>query len=61
MEYGQKAPEEPSPNHRHDGHMVAANARVRSNAEVVIGMTHEETFDECCRCLRCDIKVANAT
>jgi len=61
MEYGQKAPEDPSPNHRHDGHMLSANVRVRSNAEVVTSMTHEEALDECCRCLRCDIKVANAT
>jgi NADH-quinone oxidoreductase subunit F len=61
MEYGQDPPEEASPNHRHGGHILAANARVRSNAEVVSGFTHEETHDECCRCLRCDVKVANAT
>jgi NADPH-dependent glutamate synthase beta subunit-like oxidoreductase len=58
-DYSNQLPEEPSPNHRHSGHVLAANARVRSNAEVVSGFTHEETLDESCRCLRCDIKVAN--
>ena len=59
IEYGQHVPEEPSPNHRHDGHILPANARVKSNAEVVTGFTHEEALDESSRCLRCDIKVAN--
>ncbi len=59
IEYGQHVPEEPSPNHRHDGHILAANVRVRSNAEVVTGFTHEEAMDESCRCLRCDINVAS--
>ena len=61
IEYGKAVPEEPSPNHRHHGHALSANARVRSNAEVVAGFTHEETLDESCRCLRCDVKVANVS
>ena len=59
--YGKEVPEEPSPNHRHDGHILAANARVRSNAEVFTGFTHEEALDESCRCLRCDVTVANVS
>jgi NADH-quinone oxidoreductase subunit F len=61
LEYGKHVPEEPSPNHRHDGHILAANTRVQSNAEVVTGFTHEEALDESSRCLRCDIKVANVS
>ena len=61
IEYGKHVPEEPSPNHRHDGHILAANTRVQSNAEVVTGFTHEEALDESSRCLRCDIKVANVS
>ena len=60
-EYGMIPPEEPSPNHRHSGHPIAVSKRNRSEAEVVAGLTHEEATDECCRCLRCDIVVANAT
>ncbi len=61
LEYGQTVPENPSQNHRHEGHMVPAGKRVGSNVEVVTGCTHEETLDEACRCLRCDLKVANVT
>jgi NADH-quinone oxidoreductase subunit F len=59
IEYGKEVPEEPSPNHRHDGHILTANVRVQSNAEVFTGFTHEEALDESCRCLRCDITVTN--
>jgi NADH-quinone oxidoreductase subunit F len=61
IEYGKEVPEEPSPNHRHDGHILAPSARVRSNAEVFTGFTHEEALDESCRCLRCDVTVANVS
>jgi NADH-quinone oxidoreductase subunit F len=57
--YSQEPPEEPSPNHRHDGHTIAVPKRARTEDEVVTGLTHEESLDESCRCLRCDIKVAN--
>jgi NADH-quinone oxidoreductase subunit F len=59
FEYEQTPPEEPSPSRRHNGHVIAPSARSRSNAEVVIGLTQEEALDECCRCLRCDVKAAN--
>jgi NADH-quinone oxidoreductase subunit F len=58
VEYGQSVPENPSPSHRHAGHMLAPSVRVGSNAEVVTAFTPEETLDEACRCLRCDLKVA---
>ncbi len=60
-EYGQEVPEEPSPNRRHDSHVLAPNVRVRSNAEVYTGFTHEEALDESCRCLRCDVQVPNVS
>jgi NADH-quinone oxidoreductase subunit F len=61
FEFGQDPPEVPSPNHRNNGQMLAPVVRVRSNAEVVMGLSHEETLDEACRCLRCDVKVANVS
>jgi len=61
FEFGQDTPEIPSPNHRNNGQMLAPVVRVRSNAEVVMGLSHEETLDETCRCLRCDVKVANVS
>ncbi len=61
FEYGQDPPEVPSPNHRNEGQMLAPAVRVRSNAEVVLGLSHEEVLDETCRCLRCDVKVANVS
>ncbi len=61
FEFGQDPPEVPSPNHRNNGQMLAPVVRVRSNAEVVLGLSHEEALDETCRCLRCDVKVANVS
>jgi NADH-quinone oxidoreductase subunit F len=61
FEFGQDPPEVPSPNHRNNGQMLAPVVRVRSNAEVVMGLSHEETLDEACRCLRCDVKVAKVS
>ncbi len=61
FEFGQDTPEAPSPNHRNNGQMLAPVVRVRSSAEVVLGLSHEEALDETCRCLRCDVKVANVS
>src|SRR5208337_5041599 len=61
LQYGQIVPENPSPNHRHTGHILGAGLRVCSNAEVVTGFTHEEALDEACRCLRCDLEVAEVS
>jgi NADH-quinone oxidoreductase subunit F len=56
FEYEQSPPEEPSPSGRHSGHVPAANDRVRSQEEVVTGLSQQEALDETCRCLRCDVK-----
>jgi len=61
MRYEQVPPEEPSPNRRHSGHALAASARVRSQDEVVTGLSREEVFDETCRCLRCDVTAVNVS
>ncbi len=59
IEYDQIPPEEPSPNRRHQGHAIPPATRVRSQEEVIAGLTHEEALDEACRCLRCDVVAAN--
>ena len=60
FEYAQLPPEEPSPNRRHAGHPLAPLVRVHTQDEVVTGLTHEESLDEACRCLRCDVTTVNA-
>ena len=61
IRYGQTPPEEPSPSRRHTGHELAASSRVRSQDEVVTGLSHEEVLDETCRCLRCDVTAVNVS
>jgi len=56
FEYEQTPPEEPSASGRHSGHVPAADDRVRSQEEVVTGLSQQEAVDETCRCLRCDVK-----
>jgi NADH-quinone oxidoreductase subunit F len=61
FEYNRHAPGEPSLSRRHTAHAVPAKARVRSQEEVVAGLTEQETLEECRRCLRCDLReTANA-
>jgi NADH-quinone oxidoreductase subunit F len=61
VEYEQTPPEEPSPTRRHTGRALAASLRVRSQDEVVSGLTQEEARDEACRCLRCDVQAVNVS
>ena len=61
FKYEMKAPEEASPNHRHSGDMLPARLRAGSEEEVVLPLSHEETLDEACRCLRCDVEVATVS
>jgi NADH-quinone oxidoreductase subunit F len=61
FEYEQAPPEEPSPSRRHSGRALAPLVRVRSHDEVVAGLTQEDTHDETCRCLRCDVKSVNVS
>ena len=61
LEYEQNPPEEPSASRRHCGRFIPASLRARSNEEVVANLSHEEVLDETCRCLRCDVAVANVS
>ena len=61
LEYEQTPPEEPSASRRHCGQFIPASVRARSNNEVVANLSHEEVLDETCRCLRCDVAVANVS
>jgi len=61
FEYQQEPPEETSQSHRHSGQMLSGAVRVRSQDEVVTGLTLEEAQDEVCRCLRCDVKAVNVS
>ena len=40
---------------------LGAAVRVKSDTEVATGLTKEEAVDEACRCLRCDVEVANVS
>jgi len=55
--YGQTPPKEVSEHPRHHPHALVARERVRSSVEVTAGLAAEEAHEECCRCLRCDIRV----
>ena len=60
-EYEEIPPEEPSQSRRHTGRELGAAVRVKSDTEVATGLTKEEAMDEACRCLRCDVEVANVS
>jgi NADH-quinone oxidoreductase subunit F len=61
FEYENTIPEEPSTSRRHSGHPLAAGVRVRSQDEVIAGLSQEEALDETCRCLRCDVKAVSVS
>ena len=58
MEYEQTPPKAPSESRRHRPCSLPAAKRVATFDEVVSGLLAEEAHEECCRCLRCDAKVA---
>jgi len=60
FEYEQTPPEQPDASRRHTGHHIPVSDRARNFQEVVLGLTAEETLEEACRCLRCDVKTVNA-
>jgi NADH-quinone oxidoreductase subunit F len=61
FEYSRQAPGEPSLSRRHEAHSLPAQARARSQDEVVAGLSPQEALEECRRCLRCDLRItANA-
>jgi NADH-quinone oxidoreductase subunit F len=48
IKYGQTAPKEPSESGRHHSHEIPARERANSFDEVTIGLSPEETHEECC-------------
>jgi NADPH-dependent glutamate synthase beta subunit-like oxidoreductase len=58
VSYDQSSPKDVSESRRHIPRELMVQERVRSSAEVVIGLQGEEALEEACRCLRCDVKVA---
>jgi NADH-quinone oxidoreductase subunit F len=56
FDYDRRAPGEPSLSRRHTAPVLAAEARVRTQDEVVGGLAAQEALEECRRCLRCDLK-----
>jgi len=58
MRYDQTTPKEVSESRRNMPAHTAAKKRVNNFDEVVARLTAEQTLDEVCRCLRCDVKAA---
>jgi NADH-quinone oxidoreductase subunit F len=59
FEYSRQAPGEPSLSRRHAARSLPAEARSRSQQEVVAGLSPQEVLEECRRCLRCDLRAVN--
>ena len=57
IEFNHEAPDETSPSHRHSAHPIAVFRRNRSQEEVVRGLDALEAWEECRRCLRCDLRM----
>jgi len=57
FEFDQSPPKDVSECGRHRPRELAVRDRRQSWDEVVVGLSAEETHEEACRCLRCDIKV----
>ncbi|HTP32935.1 MAG TPA: FAD-dependent oxidoreductase [Candidatus Acidoferrales bacterium] len=56
FEYSQEPPEHPSQRRRHRSSELDPGLRVKSDEEVVVGLTITDAVEECHRCLRCDVK-----
>ena len=56
FEYSRQAPGEPSLSRRHTAKALPPGARVRTQQEVVAGLSPQEALEECRRCLRCDLR-----
>jgi NADH-quinone oxidoreductase subunit F len=57
IQFSQEVPEEPSESRRHHSRLLDPEKRVKSDAEVAMGLLAEDVLEESERCLRCDIKV----
>jgi NADH-quinone oxidoreductase subunit F len=60
MTYSQLPPKEPNESRRHRSRVMPAHQRASSFEEIDLGLSAEETHEECCRCLRCDATAAAA-
>ncbi len=56
LEYSQTPPAHPSESRRHSVSEIPAEERAESFQEAAVGLTGVEAMEECCRCLRCDIR-----
>ena len=59
FEYDQTPPAHASESRRHVVSEVPPEERVKHFQEAAIGLTEVEAMEECCRCLRCDIRNGN--
>ena len=56
FEYEMKAPSHPSESRRHRLTELPPAERARNFEEASLGLTAVEAMEECCRCLRCDVR-----
>jgi NADPH-dependent glutamate synthase beta subunit-like oxidoreductase len=56
FEYGRIAPETPGAARRQHSAEMAPAVRVKSDDEVVVGLSAAQAHEECGRCLRCDVR-----
>jgi NADH-quinone oxidoreductase subunit F len=54
--YQMEPPDPPSPSGRHTSAELPSSERVRSYAEVTLGLAPAVAREEACRCLRCDVR-----
>jgi NADH-quinone oxidoreductase subunit F len=59
FEYEMKAPSHPSESLRHRLTELPPAERARNFEEATLGLTAVEAMEECCRCLRCDVRDGN--
>jgi len=58
LRYDQTVPKETSESRRNEPPHLPVKKRANSFDEVVSVLSAEQTMDEVCRCLRCDVKAA---
>jgi NADPH-dependent glutamate synthase beta subunit-like oxidoreductase len=56
FDYDMRAPAHPSESRRHRVSEHPPQDRARTFEEATVGLTAVEAMEECCRCLRCDVR-----
>ena len=56
FEYDMTAPAHPTQSKRHNVAERPPRERARTFDEATVGLTTVEAMEECCRCLRCDVR-----